>query len=206
MLLKNRTGSRASNKINTSFTPEILLPGEKEALLSLVKRCNTRDYMMIRLALGTGMRNSELIGLTIFCIAPYGDVNKFVDIPNSIAKKGSGRSIPLHPDLAVELTDFLRWKMDRGEAIDTGAPLFVSSRTKNKLSPRDFQRICKVWSIKSLNRSIHPHVLRHTFATELLAKSNIRVVQKALGHSSIQSTQIYTHPSQTEISDAINLM
>ena len=201
MIKKNDQNSNSSHA-----APSILLPGEKELLLSAAKKSSYRDYMMIRLALGTGIRNSECTGLTIFCIAPYGEVIQSVEIPKSIAKKGSGRSIPLHPDLVVELTEFLKWKMHRGESIDLSSPLFVSSRTLNKLSPRDFQRICQSYSIKSISRSIHPHVLRHTFATELLSKSNIRVVQKVLGHTSIQSTQIYTHPSITEMSDAIGKM
>jgi len=51
---------------------------------------------------------------------------------------------------------------------------------------------------------IHPHTLRHTFATKLLEKSNIRVVQQVLGHKNLQSTMIYTHPSKNVILEAIN--
>jgi len=186
--------------------PEILLQSEKERLLLEARKGYFRDYIMIRLALSTGIRNSECVNLSIYCIAPYGEIAAMLEIPKTIAKKSSGRAIPLHPDVKDELRTFLNWKMENGESINTESPLFVSSRGKNKLSPRDFQRIVNEISIRSIGRKIHPHVLRHTFATELLSKSNIRIVQKALGHTSIQSTQIYTHPSQSELSDAISKM
>ena len=203
--MKNHALSKQTSRpgAGTSSGPKTLLPSEKERLLFEAKKGNFRDYMLIRLALGTGMRNSECIGLTIFCIAPYGEVSNFVIIPKTLAKKKSGRSIPLHPDLIQELTSFLKWKMEHGENIDLGSPLFITSRTKNSISPRDFQRILSDISIRAIGRSINPHILRHTFATELLSKSNIRIVQKALGHTSIQSTEIYTHPSTTEMADAI---
>ena len=206
MISRSISTRNSQNRSAAGVSPEILLPSEKDRLLFEAKKGNFRDYMLIRLALGTGMRNSECVGLTIFCIAPYGDVSKFLEIPKTIAKKSSGRSIPLHPDLINELNSFLKWKMENGESIAVDSPLFVSCRTKNFLSPRDFQRILKFISTKSIGRSVHPHILRHTFATELLSKSNIRIVQKALGHTSIQSTQIYTHPSSSEMSDAIAKM
>jgi len=59
-------------------------------------------------------------------------------------------------------------------------------------------------SLDVIKRRIHPHVLRHTFATQLAKVTNIRVVQELLGHSSLESTQIYTHPDMNEAREAVN--
>ncbi len=159
---------------------------------------------MISLALGTGLRNSELVNLTIECFRPYDEISNFIDLPASIAKGAQPRQIPLREDLRGSLQNFMHWKFDRGEIIAGSALLFVSKYSHNRLSPRDFQRMLHKLSMEAIGRPVHPHVLRHTFATNLLKVSNMRIVQKALGHKNISTTQIYTHPSNDEISDAIN--
>lgn len=184
--------------------PEILTQTESDRILQFSKNYSTRDFTMISLALFTGLRNSEVVNLTIFCIAPYNQIIDQLEVPGTIAKGNKARTIPVHPDLLVILTNWLKWKVDHDELTTLRSPLFLSSRTKNKLSQRDFQRILNQISIKAIGRAIHPHVLRHTFATRLLAKSNIRVVQKLLGHANIQTTQIYTHPNNDDCSSAID--
>jgi len=125
-------------------------------------------------------------------------------LPATIAKGNISRDIPLRADLREELKQFFYWKISNNEPTELTDPLFVSKYTHNKLNPRDFQRITKDISLKAIGRSINPHVFRHTFATRLLSVSNLRIVQQALGHVNIQTTQIYTHPSNSDISEAIN--
>jgi len=185
-------------------TVDILLNEEIISLKYLATTHSERDFMMISLVLNTGLRNAELCGLTVECIRPYDEITNILELPGTIAKGGSSRQIPLHPDLRQELSHFLKYKYTLGENIDGPSFLFVSKYTHNKLLPRDFQRIVRSLSLRSIGRSIHPHTLRHTFATKLLSVSNMRVVQKVLGHKNISTTQIYTHPSNNEISDAIN--
>jgi len=185
-------------------TPDILLDDESDSILFWARQQDLRDYIMIRLALGTGLRNSELIGLTIENVSPYGVITKILELPSSIAKGRHPRSIPLHQDIRTDLELWLAVKEKRMELTTPTGLLFVSHFTRNPLSARDFQRIVHNISLKAIGRSITPHTLRHTFATRLLAKSNLRIVQMVLGHRNIQTTQIYTHPSNNEISDAIN--
>lgn len=188
----------------TPHGPDILLEEESTKILLEAKKSDYRDEMMIRFALGTGLRNSELLGLAIENIAPYGIITNTMDLPSYIAKGGHPRSIPIHPDIRLALEDWIRIKEFRKEPIKPESLLFVSHKTHSPLAPRDFQRLVHNISIKAIGRSITPHTLRHTFATRLLAKSNLRIVQIVLGHRNIQTTQIYTHPSNNEISDAIN--
>lgn len=183
-----------------------LLDFEVESFLKQAEAEYFRDFVMLKLCLGTGLRNSELIGLKIENIFPYGVVSNFLNVPAAISKSKKDRSIPLHENLRFLLGKFYQWKTTMNEPADAGAFLFVSKFTHNKLNPRDLQRIVSKISIKSIGRSIHPHVLRHTFATRLLVQSNLRVVQEVLGHKNIQTTQIYTHPSSSDISEAINKM
>lgn len=184
--------------------PDTLTENEIYSLKTFASHGSSRNWMMISLALGTGLRNSELVNLTVEIIRPYDEITCCAELPASIAKGSQPRQIHLRADIRESLQKFLTWKWDHGEQIDPEALLFVSKYTHRPLSPRDFQRMLRSLSLKAIGRAIHPHVLRHTFATNLLSVSNMRIVQKALGHKNISTTQIYTHPSNNEISDAIN--
>lgn len=202
--MKKSTFSRGGVNVSPPKPPEILSIDESDKILTTAKNISFRDFTMISLALFTGLRNSELTHLTVFCIAPYGQITNDLDVPGTIAKGGRSRSIPLHPDLKVLLTKWLAWKDHNSERIDPLAPLFISKFTHNQLSQRDFQRIVKDISIKAIDRSINPHTLRHTFASRLLKKSNLVIVQRLLGHVNVQTTQIYTHPDKDDLLNAID--
>jgi len=184
--------------------PVILLFDEQQDFITEASNSGIRNFTMVSLALGTGLRNNELINLTIEMIKPYTDITKILYLPCTIAKGGISRDIPLHPDLRSDLWRFLTWKQNNNEPSHPADYLFISKYTHRRLSSRDFQRIVDKISIKSIKRKIHPHILRHTFATRLLAVSNLRIVQKALGHKNISTTQIYTHPSSSDLSEAVD--
>lgn len=190
--------------LSVNNEPKILLDMEIDSLKAQARDSGPRDFTMILLTLNTGLRCSEVVGLTVDCVYGYDTVTNFLDLPGTIAKGGRPRRIPLHQDVMVQIEKFIQWKENIGESISPSFPLFLSKFTHKQLTARDFQRIVRTLSIKSIGRPIHPHTLRHTFATKLLKKTNLRVVQKALGHSSIQTTQIYTHPSDQDMTEAIN--
>lgn len=162
-----------------------------------------RDYTMIFLALATGLRCSELIGLFVEDISPFGVVSPILTVPSRIAKRKKERLIPLTSEIRNTLSIYLDIPCLREHFSKQDNFLFISKYTFNPLNSRDFQRIVKIYSTASIGRSISPHTLRHTFATRLLKHSNIRVVQELLGHSSIQTTQIYTHVNITDAQLAI---
>ncbi len=186
--------------------PDTLLENEVDSFLAGARESTPRNYAMISLALGTGLRNSELISLKVENIRPYGACTSILEVPNYIAKFDRGRSIPIRFELRIDLDDFFLWKVAHDEPCCLNDFYFVSAVTHNKLSSRDFQRIVSSISRHSINRSITPHTLRHTFATRLLRCSNLRIVQDVLGHKNIQTTQIYTHPSRDDVSEAVNKM
>jgi len=184
--------------------PEVLIDYEVLTIISKLKTLNPRDYMMIDLALATGLRNDEICSLTIECVYSFEIIPNIMTLPGTIAKGGFSRDVPLNSDIRVHLDNFIGWKKFSNEDTSPGSFLFVSKFAHKKLSPRDFQRILATISQKSIGRSIHPHVLRHTFATRLLRVSNLEIVRKVLGHRNLQTTQVYLHPSNDDIFDAVN--
>ncbi len=183
--------------INTINEEEIQL------LLAAAKRQSARNFTMIYLALSTGLRVSELVGLFIEDVRPYGEISRILTVPKRIGKNGKKRDIPLNQDTRDIITEFIRIKEICHQFTNSDSFLFVSMHTNNPLSTRDFQRIVKDLSVHSINRSISPHTLRHTFATRLLKHTNIRVIQETLGHAWLNTTQIYTHPDKSDCIDAV---
>jgi len=172
-------------------------------LLNAAQSQSTRDYIMISLTLFTGLRCSEVIGLYIEDVAPFGDVSTVLTVPARISKNSKSREIPMNENTRQLLKLMLEYKRAHSEDTYLDSFLFISKYTHNHLSSRDFQRIVKTLSIQSIGRPITPHTLRHTFATRLLNHTNLRVIQELLGHSSIQTTQIYTHPNMSDARKAI---
>ncbi|MBA7608303.1 Tyrosine recombinase XerD [subsurface metagenome] len=183
---------------------KILSESETKSLLRVALANSTRDYTMIFLALSTGLRCSELIGLFIEDIAPFGDVGTVLTVPSRIAKRKVKREIPLNHETRNILTAWLKIRKSIDRILTPSSFLFTSRNTNKPLSTRDFQRIVKRISTAVLGRSITPHVLRHTFATQVLKQSNTRVVQKLLGHARVQTTEIYTHINSEDTRAAVD--
>ncbi len=177
---------------------------EIQKLLSSAQLQDSRDFTMVFLALSTGLRVSELVGLFIEDVRPFDEISRILTVPSRIGKGGKKRDIPLNDDTRSIIKEFIRIKGIRHQFTNSDSFLFVSHHTHNPLSSRDFQRIVKNLSIKSINRSISPHTLRHTYATRLLRHTNLRVIQELLGHAWINTTQIYTHPDKTDCIDAVD--
>src|SRR5262249_26239479 len=87
------------------------------------------------------------------------------------------------------------WLKARGALAKPNENALFINRFGTRLSPRSVQTHIKRWAIKqSVNVPVHPHVLRHSFASHVLQSSgDLRAVQEMLGHASIASTQVYTH-------------
>lgn len=147
-----------------------------------------RDKLILDLFYCTGIRLSELIQL---------DVDDF-DYNNQtikvLGKRNRERLIPLGHDLAHAISDYVSVRNDLNSISNKSGSLFVTSRG-NRLYPRLVYRIVQKYLglVTTLTKK-SPHVLRHTFATHMLNNgSDLNAVKELLGHSSLSSTQIYTH-------------
>ena len=161
-----------------STSPEADERGEALAL---------RDVALLELLYGTGVRVSECCGLTLQTC----DLRRrHVTV---LGKGAKTRRVPLGEPAAAAVRAYLERGRRRLITADTPPDLlFVNSRGR-ALSPRDARRILERHPLPD-GRALHPHVLRHAYATHLLeGGADLRTVQELLGHADLATTQVYTH-------------
>jgi integrase/recombinase XerC len=187
---------------------KVLSSQEQSGLLNSVKeKLGLRNSMMLRVFLFTGVRVSELCGLKIDDVFFGGKVKAYLTVSSAIAKLGAAREVPLNDKLRNDLQAYYQDKIYSGhtESVLPGCPLFTQHKnTVAPLTPRQVQRVVKMAGESIGIPDLHPHALRHTFATALMRITDMRTVQSLLGHKSLQSTQIYTHPSSDDMTKAVN--
>jgi integrase/recombinase XerC len=145
-----------------------------------------RDTAMIELFYSSGLRLAELISVNL------GDIDTADALLTVTGKGAKTRRVPVG---TKALAAIRTWLGVRGLLANPGEPaLFVSSRGR-RIHPRTVEQRLQRWAQEQgATRGIHPHLLRHSFATHLLESSgDLRAVQELLGHSDISTTQIYTH-------------
>jgi site-specific recombinase XerD len=148
-----------------------------------------RDRAVLEVLYGSGLRVSELCGLTVGSVEPGA---RWLSV---VGKGGRPRRVPLSTPARAALRQWVDG--GRGELAGPGAgdALFVNRRGR-PLSPRDVRRIVD----RRSPVPTHPHALRHSFATHLLdGGADLRVVQELLGHTDVATTQIYTHVSRERL-------
>ncbi|SEI50615.1 tyrosine recombinase XerC [Paraburkholderia diazotrophica] len=155
-----------------------------------------RDHAMLELFYSSGLRLSELVGLDVHFTDADGYRSagwlKLDDAEVEVLGKGNRRrSVPV----GRKALDALRaWLAVRGELVKHDPhPLFLSARG-NRMSPNVVrERVKRAALTAGIPANVHPHVLRHSFATHVLQSSgDLRAVQELLGHASIAATQVYT--------------
>jgi integrase/recombinase XerD len=174
-----------------------------ETLLSQTR--NRWHRALFTILADTGLRVAELCQLKVFDLWLLGEPIGLLDVRAAIAKNHKPRSIPLTPRCCEAILD-----LHDGLWSPTDQPLdhyaFPGHNHRVPLSPRSIQRICSRYGRQILHIRLTPHMFRHTFATRLMRKVNIRIVQQLLGHSSITATQIYTHPNTQDLQSAIDAL
>jgi integrase/recombinase XerC len=147
-----------------------------------------RDHAILELFYSSGLRLSELVNLN------QNDIN-FNDGTISVIGKGNKeRVVPVGSFASKAIEKWLELRKNIKNLTSESKILFLSKNGK-KLTPRAIQYRLKFWAIKQgIPENIHPHLLRHSFASHLLQSSqDLRAVQELLGHANISTTQIYTH-------------
>ncbi len=180
--------------------PEVLTEEEQQALLAVPNSrypTGQRNHAMLRLMLDAGHRVGELVA------------QRWRDIDLGTGKlhikngKGARDRVLWINNGCLEILQ--SWR-ERQAAELGAAPDHVFTTLDGKpLSTRYVQQMVKRYRERAgLAKQVTPHTLRHTYATDLLRQTkNIRLVQKALGHASLQNTQIYTHIVDDELEDAL---
>ncbi len=188
-------------KVNAKL-PEALSLEEFEQLIESSRvedpYKSARNHMTLTLLFGLGCRVSELIQLSL---TDYHESDAWLKVEG---KGGKERIVPLTDHLLQELKIYLR-QVRPHMAREKENSLLVNDRGKRP-SRIDIWRWLDAWSQKAgFEKSIHPHQFRHGCATALLESgADLRSIQKLLGHSSIQTTQIYTSVSTKKMQEAID--
>lgn len=153
-----------------------------------------RDTAMLELLFSTGLRVSELCALT-----------RDLDLTrDEFSVRGKGEKIRvvfLSPTAKAAVKAYLTKRNDMDE------PLFMSygraGKTSGPITPRSVERLVKHYAIKAgITKKVTPHVIRHSFATDLLENgADLRSVQALLGHANIATTQVYTHVTDKHLLD-----
>jgi integrase/recombinase XerC len=145
-----------------------------------------RDLAMFELMYSSGLRLSELAGLDLHALDRRGGEVRVW------GKGGKERLLPVGR-AALKAVDV--WLQVRPTLAGEGQPALFVSRRGDRLSHRSIQQRLRRWGLKrGADQKLHPHMLRHSFASHLLESSgDLRAVQELLGHADIATTQVYTH-------------
>ena len=164
--------------------PQVLDPDEAKALVEVPTDAplGVRDRALLELFYSSGLRLSELCGLH------WRDLHLDDGLVHVLGKGSKQRIVPLGSHARTALGD---WKRESGGTADT--PVFPGR--KGPITPRAVQlRLRQLAQRQGLFKRVHPHLLRHSFASHILESSgDLRGVQELLGHADIATTQIYTH-------------
>jgi integrase/recombinase XerC len=168
--------------------PSALSPDEAARLVTIDgdDPLTLRDRALFELAYSSGLRLSELAQMDV------GGCDLATHEVRVLGKGSKERVVPVGAAAREALT---RWLAFRGTHAAPGESAMFIGRYGRRLSPRAIQQRLAEWAVRQgLSRHVHPHMLRHSFASHVLQSSgDLRAVQEMLGHASIASTQVYTH-------------
>ena len=167
--------------------PVVLSQDEVQKLLSVVS--NQKSRLILSLMYSCGFRVSELVNLKL----SHFDFQQKIGHVRQ-AKGNKDRIFNIPESLAIELIDQAKNQKENNQE-------YLFSGPKGKLSIRNIEKITRIAAKNSgIEKDVHCHTLRHSFATHLLENgTDIRLIQEALGHSDLNTTQIYAHISPEQI-------
>jgi len=170
---------------SSSTLPEVLSPEDVEQLLNFkpTNMIEIRDMAIVELMYSSGLRVSETVNINI---------NDFEENKSFLRVLGKGAKTRLVPMGRFAINAIDDWLKERDKIQSNTDALFLNAKG-TRLTVRSIQLRLKKMAVKQGLPPIHPHMLRHSFATHMLESSgDLRTIQELLGHSSLSTTQIYT--------------
>jgi len=170
---------RLPHTLNVDDITQLLNATARDAL-------ELRDLAILELMYSSGLRLGELVALD------WDDIDVKERMLRVTGKGAKTRVVPIGVKAVAALQ---AWRRQRGQPADTAEPAVFTGRHGRRLGARAVQQRVRRWARQQgLPGDIHPHTLRHSFASHLLESSgDLRAVQELLGHADISTTQIYTH-------------
>jgi len=161
-----------------------------DAPLDRTDAVSDRDRAVCELLYAAGLRVSELCGLDV------DDVDLSARLVTVTGKGDKQRRVPIHDACAAAVTAWLSGPRAALAAAQSPTAALFYNRRGRRLGPRDVRRLLAARA----GSPLHPHALRHTYATHLLeGGADLRVVQELLGHANLTTTQVYTHVSKERL-------
>ena len=219
-----------------SATADLPMLSSKEVKLLLKATGETkgaeREHMMYSAALGTGLRESELVALNVGDVLFEGKLRSKILLtvykgssirverplargrPPRVPKRNKRhvrQVVHLPKRLRLKLVWFLKWKKDNGQSLKPSAPLFVTTKDSgssfagDRMSTRLVRHHFRVWQTRCKFEELRGfHSLRHTALSQIYRRTkDIRAVQKAARHANLNTTEIYTHLTEEELANAL---
>jgi len=145
-----------------------------------------RDHAILELFYSSGLRLAELVSLNM------SDIDL---VAGTVIVTGKGNKTRIVPVGSHALQAIQNWLSVRNQRLKVDSEILFITRQGHRITPRAVQYRLKEWAIKQgIDSDVHPHMLRHSFATHVLQSSgDLRAVQEMLGHANISTTQVYTH-------------
>ena len=182
----------------------ILLPSQEAQLLSVIRPgepFGARDRALIRFAIHTGLRSAELCSLNVGDVYTWdGFARQWVEV---LGKGGHQRQVPLNSVARQAVVDLVHFNRSRGFAVAGESPLLVT-RCHQRLPTRSLRDLIQRYRERAdLDVQCSPHTFRHSFASRLAGCAPLPVVQVALGHKRLSSTQVYTHTTPAQLAEGV---
>ncbi len=186
------------------LSPTTLTTAEQKLILRTTAK-HSRDHVIVSLALGTGLRLGEIVGLNVGDVYHgNGQPRVRVHIRREIAKGGRAADVFIPERLVPKLKRFRRFKKERGEILESSTPL-LCAQSGHRLSKRRVQFAWHQWQRRAGFDRLYPfHCLRHSAVTNVYrATRDLFLAQRFARHVSPLTTTIYTHPSDDEMASRI---
>lgn len=194
---------------NLARAPRTMTEREVAILLKVTgeHRDGFRDHVLFAVALGSGLREHEIVALNVGDVfEAEGRAKRRVQLKvfKRSSEDDSGQEVVLNDTLRAKLEKLYKLKRHMGESVTADAPIFVS-RVRKRLSCRQVRHAFGVWQSRAgFDRHFHFHALRHTACTNLYRRTrDIRLTQKFARHGSIITTTRYTHVCDEEFARSV---
>ena len=163
-------------------------------------RAHWQAVVALLLGLDAGLRLNEITNLSREWLELHGGGRVQINVPGHVNHAAEPRSVPVSGDLGDILEKLVEWWSAGANAIRNNR--FLLSRSAGIDRPPHTRTVSR-WIGRLTEAAfairVNPHALRHTYATRMLRSSDLRVVQQLLGHRSLKSTEIYTHPTADDL-------
>jgi len=189
------------------LAPQTMTREEQDDLLR-ASRDHPRDHLLLSLALGTGLRLAEIVGLDVGDLfSNKGESKARIRLRREIAKGGRVADVFVPNALLAKLARFWVYKLQSGEVLGAADPLFCNQAGR-RISKRRVQVIFRGWQMRAgFDRLYSFHCLRHSAVTNVYrASKDLLLAQRFARHVSPLTTTIYTHPSDEELQSRIRTL